>query len=148
MLIAFLRADLVDRWHWLTDRQLVDAVAIGQFTPGPLSTTATFIGYLLAGWPGAVLCTIAMFLPGFVLVAVTQPLIPRLRASKVASALLDGVVAASLGLMAAVAASLARSSLVAPVPLAMFVVALVVLLRWRINSAWLVVAGAAIGWVV
>lgn len=148
VLIAFLRADLVDRWHWLTDRQLVDAIAIGQFTPGPLSTTATFIGYLLAGWPGALLCTIAMFLPGFVLVAVTQPLIPRLRASKVASALLDGVVAASLGLMAAVAASLARTTLVTPLPIVLFVVALAVLLRWRINSAWLVVAGAAVGWLL
>ena len=147
VLIAFLRADLVDRWHWLTDRQLVDAIAIGQFTPGPLSTTATFIGYILAGWPGAVLCTVAIFLPGFVLVALTQPLIPRLRASRVASALLDGVVAASLGLMAAVAVSLARTSLVDPVRVVVFVISLVMLLRWRINSAWLVVAGAVIGWV-
>jgi chromate transporter len=148
VLIAFLRADLVDRWHWLTDRQLVDAIAIGQFTPGPLSTTATFIGYLLAGWPGAVLCTVAIFLPGFVLVALTQPLIPRLRASRLASALLDGVVAASLGLMAAVAVSLARTSLVEPVRIFIFIAALVMLLRWRINSAWLVLAGAALGWLV
>lgn len=148
VLIAFLRADLVDRWHWLTDQQLVDAIAIGQFTPGPLSTTATFIGYLLAGWPGAVLCTVAMFLPGFVLVAVTQPLVPRLRASKIASALLDGVVAASLGLMAAVAVDLARTSLAGVAPVLIACAALLVLLRWRVNSAWLVVAGAAIGWLI
>ena len=148
VLIAFLRADLVDRWHWLTDQQLLDAIAIGQFTPGPLSTTATFIGYILAGWPGAVLCTIAIFLPGFVLVAVTQPLIPRLRASRLASALLDGVVAASLGLMAAVAVNLSRTSLAGPVPIGILVVALVVLLRWRVNSAWLVLAGAAAGWLL
>ena len=146
VLIAFLRADLVDRWHWLTDQQLLDAIAIGQFTPGPLSTTATFIGYLLAGWPGAVLCTIAIFLPGFVLVAVTQPLIPRLRASHLASALLDGVVAASLGLMAAVAVNLSRTNLTGPVPIGILAAALVVLLRWRVNSAWLVLAGAAAGW--
>jgi chromate transporter len=146
VLIAFLRADLVDRWHWLTDQQLVDAIAVGQFTPGPLSTTATFIGYLLAGWPGAVLCTIGIFLPGFVLVALTQPLIPRLRASHVASAFLDGVVAASLGLMAAVAVNLARTSLHGPMGILLLASALVLLLRWRINSAWLVLAGAALGW--
>lgn len=148
VLIAFLRADLVDRWHWLTDQQLVDAVAVGQFTPGPLSTTATFIGYVLAGWPGALLCTIAIFLPGFVLVALTQPLIPRLRASRVASAILDGVVAASLGLMAAVALNLSRTSLVGPVQVVVCVATLLVLLRWRVNSAWLVAAGAAIGWLI
>ncbi|HEX6976367.1 MAG TPA: chromate efflux transporter [Vicinamibacterales bacterium] len=146
VLIAFLRADLVDRWHWLTDQQLVDAVAIGQFTPGPLSTTATFIGYLLGGWPGAVLCTVAIFLPGFVLVALTQPLIPRLRNSRITAALLDGVVAASLGLMAAVAVELARVNLTGPVPVAIAIVSVVVLVRWRINSAWLVLAGAAVGW--
>jgi chromate transporter len=148
VLIAFLRADLVDRWHWLTDQQLVDAIAVGQFTPGPLSTTATFIGYLLAGVPGAVLCTIAMFLPGFVLVALTQPLIPRLRASRAASAFLDGVVAASLGLMAAVAVNLARTSVHSPGQVVILVVALVVLVRWRVNSAWLVLAGGAIGWLI
>ncbi len=148
VLIAFLRADLVDRWHWLTDQQLVDAIAVGQFTPGPLSTTATFIGYLLAGWPGAVLCTIGIFLPGFVLVALTQPLIPRLRASRVASAVLDGVVAASLGLMAAVAVNLARTSLDTPAQVAILGVALFALLRWHINSAWLVLAGAAAGWLI
>ncbi len=148
VLIAFLHADLVDRWHWLTDQQLVDAIAVGQFTPGPLSTTATFIGYLLAGWPGAVLCTVAMFLPGFVLVTITQPLIPRLRASRAASALLDGVVAASLGLMAAVAVNLGRTGIHSLPQTAILVAALVVLLRWRINSAWLVLAGAVAGWLL
>ncbi|OFW11553.1 MAG: chromate transporter [Acidobacteria bacterium RIFCSPLOWO2_02_FULL_67_36] len=145
VLIAFLRADLVERWHWLTDRQLLDAIAVGQFTPGPLSTTATFIGYVLGGWPGAVLATIAMFLPAFVFVAVTQPLIPRLRRSRVAGAALDGLVAASLGLMAAVALALARQTLTTPMMAALAAGSLVVLVRWNVNSAWLVLAGAALG---
>ena len=102
-MIAFLRADLVERWHWLTDQQLVDAIAVGQMTPGPLFTTATFIGYLLRGPAGAVLATVAIFLPAFVFVALTQPIIPRLRASPAASAFLNGVLAASIGLIAAVA---------------------------------------------
>lgn len=148
VLIAFLRADLVDRWHWLTDQQLLDAIAVGQFTPGPLSTTATFIGYLLGGWPGAVSCTIAIFLPGFVLVALTQPLILKLRASRMASALLDGVVAASLGLMAAVAVTLGRTSLAGPLQLAIAGAALLALVRWRVNSAWLVLGGAIVGWLI
>lgn len=148
VLVAFLRADLVDRWHWLTDQQLLDAIAVGQFTPGPLSTTATFIGYLLGGWPGAVLCTVAIFLPGFVLVALTQPLIPRLRESRVASALLDGVVAASLGLMLSVAVSLARATITGPIPAAIALASLAALARWRVNSAWLVLAGALFGWLI
>jgi chromate transporter len=144
VLIAFLRADFVDRWHWLTDQQLLDAVAIGQFTPGPLFSTATFIGYVLAGWMGAVLSTIAIFLPGFVLVALTHPILSRLRRSPIAAACLDGVVAASLGLMAAVAVPLARTTLVAPAPCALAIVAIAAL-AWGVNSAWLMIAGAVIG---
>src|SRR5258706_10327640 len=102
VLLAFLRADLVERWGWLTDLQLLDAVAIGQFTPGPVFTTATFIGYLIAGAPGAALATVGIFLPAFVFVALTSPWIPRLRRSPWAGGFLDGVNAASLGLMAAV----------------------------------------------
>ena len=112
VLLAFLRADLVERWNWLTDQQLIDAVTVGQMTPGPVFTTATFIGYLLGGWAGAVLATAAIFAPGFVLVAVTQPLIPRMRASRLLGGCLDGVVAASLGLMASVTWLLGRAALV------------------------------------
>ncbi|HEY0556115.1 MAG TPA: chromate efflux transporter, partial [Thermoanaerobaculia bacterium] len=94
VLLAFLRADLVDRLGWLTERQLLDAVAIGQVTPGPVFTTATFIGYLLGRGPGALVATVAIFLPGFLLVAVSGPLIPRLRRSSLAGAALDGIVVA------------------------------------------------------
>ena len=102
VLLAFLRADFVERLGWLTDRQLLDAVAVGQVTPGPVFTTATFIGFLLAGWTGAVLATVAIFLPSFVFVAASRPLLPRLRGSRRAAAFLDGVNVAALGLMAAV----------------------------------------------
>lgn len=145
VLIAFLRADLVERWQWLTDRQLLDAIAIGQVTPGPLFTTATFIGYLLAGDAGAVVATVGIFLPAFVFVALTQPLMPVLRRSALTRRFLAGVVAASLGLMASVAAVLAAASLREPLPVAVSIASLGILLRWNINSAWLVLAGAIIG---
>jgi chromate transporter len=148
VLIAFLRADLVDRWGWLTEQQLIDAVAVGQFTPGPLSTTATFIGYVLSGWPGAVVATAAMFFPSFFFVWITYPLIPRLRQSRQVGAFLDGVVAASLGLMAAVAVTLARTALTTPVWIAVCVAALIALAVWRVNSIWLVLAGAILGLVL
>ena len=102
VLLAFLRADLVERWHWLTEAQLLDAVAIGQITPGPVFTTATFIGYVLAGSKGGVLATIGIFLPAFIFVAISGPLVPRMRRSPSIGAFLDGVVIASLGLMAVV----------------------------------------------
>lgn len=145
VLVAFLRGDLVERWGWLTDQQLLDAIAVGQITPGPLSSTATFIGYVLAGGPGAVLATTAMFLPAFVFVAVTQPLIGPMRRSPVAGAALDGVVAASLGLMAAVAFTLAREHLTHPLALAGTAASLVVLLGWRVNSLWLIAAAVLAG---
>ena len=148
VLLAFLRADLVERWGWLSDQQLIDAITVGQITPGPVFTTATFIGYLLGGWGGAALATAAIFAPGFVFVAVTQPLIPRLRASRALAGCLDGVVAASLGLMAAVTWQLARAAVV-DVPAALIAVAAaVVLLRWRPNSTWLILGGAAAGWLL
>src|SRR2546426_3866395 len=100
VLLAFLRADLVDRWHWLTDQQLLDAIAIGQFTPGPVFTTATFVGYVVAGSSGAILATIGIFLPAFVFVLISSPFIPKLRRSPWASGFLDGFNVASLGLMA------------------------------------------------
>ena len=112
VLLAFLRNDFVHRLHWLTDRQLLDAIAVGQVTPGPVFTTATFLGYVLAGGPGAALATVAIFLPSFVFVALSHPLLPRIRGSRWAGAFLDGVNVAALGLMAAVTLQLARSALV------------------------------------
>lgn len=145
VLLAFLRADLVHRWGWLTEETLLDAVAVGQFTPGPLFTTATFIGYLLAGVPGAALATLGIFLPAFAFVAASAPLVPRIRRSPIAGAFLDGVNAASLALMAVVAWHLGRAAVVDVPAAALAVVAAIVLARYRVNSAWLVLAGAAIG---
>jgi chromate transporter len=147
VLVAFLRADLVERWRWLTDQQLVDAIAVGQMTPGPVFTAATFIGYVLHGPAGAVLATIAIFLPAFVFVALTQPLIPRLRASPAASAFLRGVIAASIGLIAAVATLLVPAVLTTVAQSIAALAALAALLRWRINPSWLLVGGAVLGWV-
>ncbi|MFP2897748.1 chromate efflux transporter [Corallococcus sp. 4LFB] len=145
VLLAFLRADLVEHWGWLTEAQLLDAVAVGQFTPGPVFTTATFIGYLVGGTPGAGLATLGIFLPAFVFVALSGPLIPRLRRSQTAGAVLDGVNAASLALMAVVTWQLGRAALVDAWTVALAVIGAVLLLRWRVNSAWLVLGGAAVG---
>lgn len=145
VLVAFLRADLVVRWHWLTETQLLDAVAVGQLTPGPVFTTATFVGFLLHGGWGAALATVGIFLPSFALVAALGPLVPRLRGSRPASAFLDGVNVAALALMAVVGAQLARSALVDLKTAALAVVAGALLLRWRVNPTWLVLGAAAIG---
>ncbi len=145
VLLAFLRADLVTRLHWLTSAQLLDAVAVGQFTPGPVFTTATFIGYVLAGPWGALVATVGMFLPAFVLVAVSGPLVPRIRHSPTAAAFLDGVNVAALALMAFVTWQLDRAALVDGVTVALAVAAAGVLFRFRINSAWLVLGGALVG---
>jgi chromate transporter len=148
VLLAFLQTEFVERLHWLTERQLIDAVAVGQFTPGPLFTTATFIGYVVAGWMGAVVATVGIFLPGFVLVAVSGPLIPRLRRSVVAAAVLDGVFAGSLALMAVVTWQLGKASIVDRTTLAVFGVGLIAVLRFRVNSAWLIVVAAVVGLVM
>jgi len=145
VLLAFLRADFVERLGWLTDRQLLDAVAVGQVTPGPVFTTATFIGFLLAGWTGAVLATAAIFLPSFVFVAASRPLLPRLRGSRRAAAFLDGVNVAALGLMAAVTWQLGRAAVVDPLTAALALAAAVLLMRTRVNSVWLLAAGGALG---
>ena len=145
VLLAFLRADLVVRLGWLTERQLLDAVAVGQATPGPVFTTATFVGYLLGGTTGAVLATIGIFLPAFIFVAVSGPLLPRVRRSAGARAALDGVNVASLALMAAVTIQLARSALVGPAGITLAVASAVALLRFRVSAAWLVLAGAVVG---
>jgi chromate transporter len=146
VLLAFLRADFVVRFGWLTDQQLIDAIAIGQVTPGPVFTTATFIGYLLGGLPGALLATLGIFLPSFIFVAISNPIIPRIRNSPWASSLLDGVNAASLGLMAAVTWQLGRSSLIDPLTILVAIISLVLLLRFKLNSTWLIAAGALTGW--
>jgi chromate transporter len=144
VLLAFLRDDLV-RTGWLTDVQLVDAVAVGQFTPGPVFTTATFVGYLLGGVPGAAVATVGIFLPSFALVAASGPLVARVRRSPLAGAFLDGVNVASLALMAVVAAQLARASIVDVVTFCIAVGSAVLLFRWRVNSAWLVLGAGALG---
>ena len=148
VLLAFLRADLTERWEWLTDQQLIDAVTIGQITPGPVFTTATFIGYLLGGWSGAILATIAIFLPGFIFVAISQPLIPKLRNSRPLSGILDGIVIASFGLMSAVTWQLAQTSLVDIQTMVIGLVTIAILMIWRPNSSWLILAGAALGWLL
>jgi chromate transporter len=145
VLLAFLRADLVQHLHWLTPGQLVDAVAVGQVTPGPVFTTATFIGYVVAGLPGALVATAAIFLPAFVLSGVVYGLLPRIRRSPWAAAFLDGVTVCGLGLMAGVTIQLGRVVLTNWFAAALSVAAFAVLRRFQPNSAWLVLAGAAIG---
>ncbi|HEY7270227.1 MAG TPA: chromate efflux transporter [Dehalococcoidia bacterium] len=145
VLLAYLRSDFVDRLQWLTDQQLLDAVAIGQLTPGPVFTTATFVGYLTGGWQGAVVATVAIFLPSFLFVAVVYPLVSKLRASAMTGVFLDGVNAAAIGLMAGVSWQLARAAFVDALTVAVAVVSGIVLLRYRVNSALLIGAGAAVG---
>jgi chromate transporter len=145
VLLAFLRADLVERLGWLTEHQLLDAVAVGQVTPGPVFTTATFIGYVLGGTPGATAATVGIFLPAFIFVALSGPLVPRLRRSPTAGAVLDGVNVASLALMTVVTWQLGRAALVGPLAIVLAAVSAVLLLRFRANSAWLVLGGALIG---
>jgi chromate transporter len=144
VLLAFLRAELVERRGWITDGQLLDAIAVGQFTPGPLFTTATFVGYLLSGGPGAVAATVGIFAPAFVFVAVSGPLVRVVRASSLARALLDGVTAASLGLMAAVWVQLLPTALLDG-PTAVIATMTAVALFLQVNPAWCLLAGAAIG---
>jgi len=148
VLLAFLQADLVAHWHWLTNTQLLDAIAVGQVTPGPVFTTATFIGYVLAGLPGALIATLGIFLPSFILVAVINPLIPRLRQSAVAGAFLDGVIVASLALMAVVTWHLGRDAIIDLPTIGLVIVSAVLLMRFRLNSLWLVLGGAVIGLLV
>lgn len=145
VLLAFLRADFVRRLGWLSDRQLLDAVAIGQFTPGPLFTTATFVGYLVAGWQGALIATLGIFLPSFVYIALFWPVASWLRRATWSAALLDGLNIAALALMAGVGVQLGQAALIDIVTVALAVAALVILLRWKINSAWLILGGAAVG---
>jgi chromate transporter len=146
VLLAFLRSDLVERLGWLTEAQLLDAVAVGQVTPGPIFTTATFVGYVLGGPAAAAIATAGIFLPAFVFVALSGPLVPRLRRSRVAGAVFDGVNVASLALMAVVSWELGRAALVDTVTVAIALGSAVALMRHRVNSTWLIAAGAAVGW--
>lgn len=145
VLLAFLQRELVDQNHWLTSQQLLDAVAIGQFTPGPVFTTATFIGYLLAGNGGAIAGTIGIFLPAFVGVWLVNPWVPKLRQSAWLSSFLDGINAASLGLMAGVTYSLGRAALVDGLTIAVGIISTIAVFRLKLNSAWYVLIGGAIG---
>ncbi|MBI4198305.1 MAG: chromate efflux transporter [Chloroflexi bacterium] len=152
VLLAFLRGDFVDRLGWLTDQQLLDAIAIGQFTPGPVLTTATFVGYVVGGLPAALLATVGIFLPAFVFVALLSRILPLVRRSPLAAAALDGVNVASLALMGGVALQLGRASIIDPFTIVLALVATVLVFRTRLNSAWLVAGGGALGigygWVV
>jgi chromate transporter len=145
VLLAFLKADLVDRLHWITEAQLLDAITAGQVTPGPLFTTATFLGYLLHGFAGAAVATLAIFLPSFVMAAAVGALAGRIRKSKLASAFLDGVNAAAVALMAEVAIVLGRATLIDGWTWALGLTSVVLLVTTRINATWLIVVGAAIG---
>jgi chromate transporter len=145
VLIAFMQGEFVQNLGWLTNRQLLDAIVVGQITPGPLFTSATFVGYILGGVPGAVIATIGIFLPAFILVAIVRPFVPRLRRSPWFGALLDGVNIVSLALVVGVTVGLGRASLIDSLTIALCVLSLVILLRFKINSTWLILGGALMG---
>ena len=147
VLLAFLRSEFVDHLHWLTEKQLIDAVAVGQFTPGPVFTTATFIGYLVSGAPGALVATLGIFLPGFVFVAISGPVIPKIRRSPAAGAVLDGVVVGSLALIAVVAWQLGKASITDWLTVSILVVSVIAILRFKVNSAWLILGAGVVGWI-
>ncbi len=146
VLIAFLEGDLVEAYGWLTEQQLLDAIAIGQFTPGPVLTTATFIGVVLAGWQGGVVATFAIFLPSFFFVAILNPIIPKLRRSPWTAAFLDAVNVSAVALMLVVTVKLGISVLDAWDPWLIFALATVAAFRFRLNAAYLVIGGAVLGW--
>jgi chromate transporter len=145
VLLAFLQGELVDRLGWLTSEQLLDAVSIGQVTPGPVFTTATFVGYVIGGFWGAVLATIGIFLPSFLFVALLIRLVSWMRSSATLGAVLDGINAAAVGLMAGVSVQLVGDAIIDPLTVAVAVGAGLLLWRTQLNSAWLITGGAAIG---
>ena len=145
VLLAFLKADLVDRWHWLTQAQVLDAVAVGQVTPGPVFTTATFIGYVLHGFPGAVVATVGIFLPSFLFVAMLGLILPRLRKSPRMGAFLDGINVGALALMVFVTWGLSRAALVDPWTALFGLVSAALLIRFKLNPTWLVLGGGLAG---
>jgi chromate transporter len=145
VLLAFIENDLVKNLGWLTQSQLIDAIAVGQVTPGPLATTATFVGYITSGVPGALLATLAMFLPGFIFVLITRPFLYQLRASVLGSGFLDGVIYASLGLWAGVTWEITGAALVDPISVGIMVLSLFLLIAFDPNTSWLILGGALIG---
>ena len=145
VLLAVLREDLVQRLHWLTEPQLLDAIAVSQATPGPFFTVATFVGYVLAGWHGAGVATLGMFVPAFTYVALTAKVLPRMRKSPNAGAFLDGVNAAAVALMAFVGIQFGREVVTTPLALGIGVVAAGLVFRFKVNSAWVVLGGALVG---
>lgn len=145
VLLAFLRADFVSHLGWLSEQQLLDAVAIGQITPGPVLTSATFVGYLMGGWSSALLATLGIFLPSFLFVALLTRILPVVRRSSWAGAFLDGVNVASLGLMVGVTWQLGRAALVDAFTVAMALVSLFLVFRFRVNSVWLVLSCGLLG---
>lgn len=153
VLIAFLQGELVEQYGWLTQQQLLDAIAIGQFTPGPVFSTATFIGYVIAGVPGAIVSTVGIFLPSFIFVLILNPLIPKLRASSWTAAFLDAINASSLALMAVATAFLMISTFQLSRPplidlwAVIIAIAAAIALRYQVNSAWIVLGGAILGWI-
>jgi len=145
VLLAFLRSDFVVRLGWLTEKQLIDAVAIGQVTPGPLFTTATFIGYILAGIPGAILSTVGIFLPSFFFVAISNRFIPKMRQSIWFSEFLNGVNAASLGLMAAVTIQLAKAVFVDLTSVILAAISFILVIFTKISATWIILAAIVFG---
>jgi chromate transporter len=148
VLLAFLHADFVTRLHWLTEKQLLDSIAAGQITPGPVFASATFIGYITGGFNGAILATLGIFLPSFVFVAIIFPLIPKLKQSRAARTFLNGINASTLGLMAAVTWQLGRGAILDGFTLYESIAAFLILRRYQINAAWLILAGVVVGFAV
>jgi chromate transporter len=148
VLLAFLQRDFVENYQWLTSQQLLDAIAIGQLTPGPILTTATFVGYLVSGNLGAISATVGIFLPSFVFVLLVNPWVNKIRNSKSASSFLDGVNVASLGLMAGVTFILIRTSIIDSFTLILAIITTIIIFRYKVNSAWLVLGGGLLGFLV
>jgi chromate transporter len=146
VLLAFLRTDLVVRLKWLTDKQLLDAIAVGQVTPGPVFTTATFIGYLLGRIPGALIATVGIFLPSFVFIAIIGPIAPQIRKSEILGAFLDGVNVGALALMVVVTWLLGRAALVDVTTIVLAIISAIALIRFKLNSTWLIAGGALVGY--
>ncbi|MCB9051075.1 MAG: chromate efflux transporter [Lewinellaceae bacterium] len=147
VLVAYLDGELVQKLGWLTRSELLDAIAIGQFTPGPVLSTSTFIGYRILGFWGAVVATAGIFLPSFFFVWLLNPLVPRLRESKAAGAFLDAVNIGAVGIMAAVVLQLGgevmldwKAWIIAGLG------ALAVFGPWKVSSVWVIVGGAVLGW--
>jgi chromate transporter len=145
VLVAFFNSEFVERLGWLTHQQLLDAIAVGQITPGPVASSATFIGYIMGGWQSALLATLAFFLPSFFFVALISRIMPYLRKKWWSGAFLDGVNVASLGLMAAVTWQLGRAGVTDWFTISLTIVALFLVFKFKMNSTWLILGGALLG---